>query len=100
MNAQLSMFDKTLTEQFLAYDRDRPDMYRELVKLAREWQEKGRGRWSINGMFEVLRWQRYIDYGDDKYKCNNNYRAFYARKLMAEYPEFHGMFELRERRAA
>jgi len=31
----------------------------------------------------------------EPFKLNNNYRAFYARKIMAEVPELAGFFEVR-----
>jgi hypothetical protein len=33
--------------------------------------------------------------GEKKYKMNNDYKAYYARLLMQNYPDWWGFFELR-----
>lgn len=86
----------TLQAKFERFDAKYPDVYAQLLDLARQWRAGGKGTWSINGMFEVLRWQRRalrLD-ADEPFRMNNNYRAFYARKLLQE-EGLAGMFEVR-----
>ena len=85
-----------LVAKFEEYHEANPDVYLALVDLAHELKRKGRKHYSINGLFEVLRWQRAINANDPwGWKINNSYRAFYARKIMRDYPELKGFFELR-----
>lgn len=71
-----------------------------LIRLARQYRRAGHGAWSINGAFEVLRWERHIDGLPDAteaFKLNNNYRAWYARRIMEMEPDLANppIFELR-----
>jgi hypothetical protein len=52
-------------------------------------------------LFEVMRWNWFMTTTDpdSDFKLNNNYRSRYARKLMDEYPELDGIFEVRELKA-
>lgn len=88
-----------LEQRFWEFHTKHPDVYEQLVDLCREWRRAGRGRWSIKGAFEVLRWQRHIDGLPDEHeawKLNNNYHSRYARLLMEQNPDLEGLFELRE----
>lgn len=78
-----------------------PAVMEDLIQLCRRWLARGQNAWSINGAFEVLRWQRRVaGLPDDheEYKLNNSYRAWYAREIMRRHPELDGLFSLREQR--
>ena len=94
---QLSILGPDRSIGFAQFHRENPHVYRQLVKLCRQAKRSGRDRWSINGVFEVLRWSTMITTGDD-FKLNNDYRADYARLVMAQEPELNGFFETRSRR--
>ena len=87
----------SLREQFVAFHRENPQVYTALRELALDLNDQGHGKWSINGLFEVLRWRHAMMVSDphSDFKLNNNYRAFYARLLMAQEPVLDGFFELR-----
>ena len=97
MVEQLSILGPDRSIGFARFHRENPHVYRLLVKLCRQAQRSGRDRWSINGVFEVLRWSMMTTTGDD-FKLNNDYRADYARLVMAQEPELQGFFETRSRR--
>ena len=82
--------------QFIDFHAKNPHVYKELVALAYLAQSRGRNRFSINMLFEVVRWNRLIATTDDRFKLNNNYRAYYARLIMQQEPTLNGLFELRE----
>ena len=88
-----------LDRKFSEYDRDNPEVYKRLVVLTRQAKARGRNKIGIGMLFEVIRWEQYLATKGDDYKMNNNYRSRYARKLMIEYPEFEGMFNVRELRS-
>lgn len=83
----------------LAFERfhfDNPHVYRKLKQFALEVRSTGRTKYSIDGLFERLRWFYEIEtQGGDPFKLNNNYRSRYARLLMANEPTLKGFFETR-----
>jgi len=72
-----------------------PHLLPEMARIARELRSMGRERYSINGLFEILRWETRHTTGDHGLKMNNNHRAFAARDLMATYPDLEGFFQIR-----
>lgn len=104
---QLSLFDalveitsdpdELIEDRFERFHQANPHVFREIVRLAREAKERGMRHWSINGVFEVLRWVRQVETMGDAWKLNNSFRALYARKVMDRCPDLDGFFELRRR---
>ena len=75
-----------------------PEVYVQLVRLARSWQANGSAKLGIATLFEVLRWNSHMNPAKDGgYKLNNNYRALYARLIMNKEPDLKGIFDVRER---
>lgn len=102
MTAQRGFWDddgEGIDAAFWRFHGQHPEVAEHLLRLCRQWVGAGKGRWSIKGAFEVLRWERKIaglpDPTED-WKLNNNYHSRYARLLMREHPELDGLFELRE----
>lgn len=93
--------DRTLRAKFERFDEEHPDVYRQLVRLTREWMSVGHRKLGIATLFERLRWEWHVSglADEDGYKLNNSYRAFYARKIMAENPDLDGIFETRTQTA-
>lgn len=83
-------------EKFRAFHEANPHVYRELLRLALEMRRRGREKWGIAGIFEVLRWNRAMQTDAPDYKLCNTHRAFYARMLMEQEPELRGFFDLRQ----
>jgi len=96
---QLELQFKTdMEEGFDRFHQRNPGVFVMLVKLARDLQDRGHKKYGIAGLFEVIRWQVAMDTERDEvepFKLNNNYRAFYARKIMREVPRLNGFFEIR-----
>ena len=66
------------------------------VHFTQEIISKGYENYSVNAIFERIRWEK--DMGGDgssQFKLNNNYRAFYARRFMNMFPEYRGFFRTR-----
>lgn len=87
---------RSLKARFEEFHRDNPEVYLELLKLARRARREGMERVSIKMLYEVVRWHRLLATTDREFKLNNNWHASYARKLMAEHVELAGLFETRE----
>ncbi len=86
--------------EFNDFHAQHPEIYVQLVRLARSWKANGSQKLGIATLFEVLRWNSHMNPAKDGgYKLNNNYRALYARLIMNKEPDLAGLFELRERTA-
>lgn len=86
----------SISSQFDQFHTDNPQVYRILVRLARQWV-KGTGRYKlgIGALYERARWEIAINTSDPDYKINNNFRAFYARLIMYREVDLAGLFDLR-----
>jgi hypothetical protein len=98
---QLSLvFDADMAARFEQFHEMNPRVYETLLHLSREWLRRMGGRkCGIGALFERMRWEIQLATSDPEFKVNNNFRAFYARLLMANHPELVGMFELRHSEA-
>ncbi len=46
-----------------------------------------------------IRWETTINTTGDRFKINQNYAAYYARKFMEDFPEYAGFFRTRKTRS-
>lgn len=85
--------DQRLYKNFVQFHNDNPEIYTELVTMARRLQRRGRRKIGIGMLFEVLRWNYYITtISNDEYKLANAHRAFYVRLIEQEEPDLRGFF--------
>ena len=91
-----------IEQDFIDFHAKSPEVYKQLVRLAREWKSAGNAKLGIATLFEKLRWEWHVAGLKDVegYKLNNNYRSLYARLIMANESDLDGIFELRQLRAA
>jgi len=82
----------TLQEKFELYHRENPHILPLLVRFVNEAKASGREHYSINAIFERIRWHMDIETTGDEFKLNNNYRSRYVRLLEKEHPEYEGFF--------
>ncbi|HQQ75739.1 MAG TPA: hypothetical protein PLB01_00155 [Thermoanaerobaculia bacterium] len=87
--------DTRLEREFRRFHFENPEVYRELVALARRAKQHSRNRYGIGALFEVLRWNRMLSTTGDDFKLNNNHRAYYAREIMRREPDLSDFFETR-----
>jgi hypothetical protein len=85
-----------IQESFDEYHRNNPTIYRLIIKYALEAKSSGYPHYSINGIFERIRWHINIESDGSKFKLNNNYRSRYVRLIETYYPELRGFFRMRE----
>jgi hypothetical protein len=86
----------TITEQFRAFDAAHPWVYRALERLVTQRLAAGATRVGMKALFEALRWR----HPRGVKGLNNNYTALYARRLLADHPEWSSVIETRRRRSA
>jgi hypothetical protein len=92
----LLVFDATMADKFRLFHESNPHVYCTLRRLAREWINRtGKQKLGIGALYERARWDIAIQTNDPEFKLNNNYRAFYARLLMARERDLDGIFQLR-----
>lgn len=86
----------SVTERFEAFHARNPAFYTELVKLARRFRDRTGRTCGIQRLVEIARWDIELTLqGDDEFKVNNNYAAYYARLIMLREPDLRGFFAIR-----
>ncbi len=92
--------DKTAIEaNFLEFDQCNPEVWEMFKSFARELICAGQRKFSADAILHRIRWQIAINNisnpNGDRYKINNNFSAFYARKWRTENREFADFFSTR-----
>jgi hypothetical protein len=85
----------SLVRAFQAFHRSNPKVYKLFKKFALDAKDWGRKRFGARFIWERMRWYIHIETRDSKFKLNDHFPPFYARKLMREVPAMRGFFELR-----
>lgn len=88
---------KSIDDGFRAFHSKHPEVYGELVRLARIAQHAGFCKYSIKTIWEVMRWSFLLRDRDEResFKLNNNYHSRYSRLIMENERELAGFFETR-----
>jgi len=107
------LFDQRnhLERKFEVYDAENPHIWPLFVRFTFETIERGYQHYSVNGIFERIRWHTSVEAkpapGDPpnpdsggSLKINDHYRAYYARKFNDTFPRYDGYFRTRKLRAA
>ena len=83
--------------QVKAFHSKHPEVWDLFVRFTKEILRRGFKHYSVNAIFERIRWEVDTVGRNDQYefKLNNNYRAFYARRFMRMYPQHDGFFRTR-----
>lgn len=89
---------QSIADAFAEFHQANPHVYELLRTRALRAKQAG-FRPGIGCLFELLRYQMGLKTRGDDLKLNNNFRAHYARALMAREPELAGFFELRRLRS-
>lgn len=91
----------SLSEKFKIYDKENPQIYEEFKKISEDLFSLGAKHFGAKAILERIRFDTEVralrEPGVRVYKANNNYTAYYARKLILEdKKKWEGFFELRE----
>lgn len=91
-----SRFDE-MRQQCSEFHKANPQVWNHFVLFTNQIISKGFANYSVNAIFERIRWEMDAkSTGENQFKINNNYRAFYARRFMKMYPQHSGFFRTRE----
>lgn len=94
------LFD-TIDFRFKTFHEAHPEVYAQLIELARELKDIGYRHYGIKSLLEVVRWRRRTNGPDDRgFKLNNDFSSRYARLIEENEPDLAGFFEKRVLRAA
>ena len=94
------IFDDGLHAKWQKFHHDNPLVYDLFKRFTFQAIQAGRKNYSVNAIFERIRWHTDIDTRGDEFKLNNNHRAYYGRKFMRDYPKFDGFFRTRDTKSA
>lgn len=83
-------------KEFIMFHRNNPEVYNEIVKLARQIKNRGYDHYGMQAIFEVIRFHTMMKTSGDHFKINNNWRSYYSRLVMANNPDLEGFFRIRE----
>jgi hypothetical protein len=89
----------TIEERFNAFHQANPHVYAAIVRMAMRARARGIKKWSMNGIFEILRWKSAMVTNGEPYKLSNDFRALYSRMVMAREPELAEFFDTKKRRS-
>lgn len=84
---------------FIDYHKANPKIYEFFRRYALKAIEKGHKKLSAEFLVNVIRWETPIKAGDDDFKINNNYKAYYSRLFMREFPQYSTFFDIRSSKA-
>lgn len=84
-----------LWNKFMRFHQANPHVYQIFKNTMIEAKEKGFNNIGIGFLAEVIRWNTNIKTFGDLYKIGNTYRAYYARLLMHDNPDYKGFFRTR-----
>lgn len=85
-------------DHFKVYHAENLHIYAAFKSYAFQLIAAGAQQLSAYLIFERMRFESLIS-GNDGYKLNNNYRPYYARLFMQDYPEYEGIFTIRSTQA-
>lgn len=97
LNARAKRHKPSVEEAAAAFIDKNPEVWALFRRFTLEAISAGRKRLGIALIFERMRWETMLTSDDpDGFKLNNNHKAFFARKFMAERPEYTSLFTTRK----
>lgn len=97
-NQQSEMIQPPLFDdepRFWEYHRANPQVYELFKRFTFEKINRGAQHLGASAVAERIRWETSLNTEGDEFKINNNYRAYYARLFMRDFPEHEGFFRVR-----
>ena len=87
---------KSIAKSFVEFHEQNPQVYQELVRLARHAMTRGRKKIGIKMLWEVMRWNVTVETEcPTGFKLCNNYHSRYARLIAEQESDLADCFEMR-----
>lgn len=99
MTTLFSAIESPELKRFSEYHTNNPEIYRFFRRYALKSIEKGHKRLSAEFIFNIIRWETPIRAGDKDFKINNDFKPFYSRMFLNEFPQYRDFFETRRSKA-
>ena len=93
---QTLLFHGISDDFFPTYHKENPQIYEAFEKFTLEAIKKGHKKFSAEFIFNIIRWKTGVSAEADKFKVNNNYKAFYSRLFMNNNEEYKDFFRTRK----
>ena len=85
----------TLKDNWRKFHNENPEIYELVERFTFDAIRAGRKNFSINAIFERIRWFTSIETRGDPFKLSNNHRPYYARHFMEMNPKYKGFFRIK-----
>ena len=85
----------TLKNIWWEFHTQNPQVYELFKQFTFQVIDAGFENYSVNAIFERIRWHTDIETRGSSFKLNNNHRAYYARLFHHDHPEHDGFFRTR-----
>lgn len=86
------MSEIDLKHAWWTWHKQNPHVWELFIDYTFQAIGSGRSHYSVNAIFERIRWHTDIESKGDQFKISNNHRAYYARYFNHCYPEHEGFF--------
>lgn len=99
---QTNLFENLESPQFKrfkAYHDENLHIYEYFKRYALRSIEKGFKHLSAEFIFNVIRWETPITASGEDFKINNDFKPWYSRLFMKDYPQYEGFFRKRASKA-
>jgi hypothetical protein len=87
-------------EKAKQFDKENPQVYTLFKQFTFEAIQAGRKVLSAELIINRIRWETEVVTTGDTYKINQNWKPYYARKFMQDFPEYRDFFRTRRLRSA
>lgn len=88
----------SIRDGFNAFHADNPQIYQAFEEQALKAIAKGRKKISAKLLINWIRWNEFLNSGDQNFKINDAYQSYYPRLFVARHPEHADIFEFRKLR--
>ena len=86
---------RDLVNEFKTFNRNNPEVYELFKTFTFRAINAGHVRLSSEMIINRIRWETSVETTDKDYKINNDYKPFYSRMFMNEYPKYNNFFSTR-----
>ena len=95
MEVNMSDPFRDLVNEFKTFHSKNPEVYELFKTFTFRAINAGHIRLSSEMIINRIRWETSIETTDKDYKINNDYKPFYSRMFMNEYPNYNNFFSTR-----